>query len=202
MSEPIIIPPAGRYATELAPGARLRIVQPEGEQVADLIAVNRDDHREKLSMQQSRAVGLTYKFVGGHTLYSSLTRPMLAIDEDDTGENYCGGGYCSTHLNMVRYGIDDTPSCEANLEAGLLPYGMDRFSFNPDNVFNIFMTVAYDADGTWEIRLPKGKPGDAMTLRALMPQIVSISNCPMTLNACNNYRLKPLTVQILDAVTA
>ena len=77
-------------------------------------------------------------------------------------------------------------------------YGMDRWSFNVDACFNVFMTVAYDADGKWEIRPPKGKPGDYMTLRALMPQIVAISNCPILFNACNNFRLKPLTLEILS----
>ena len=75
---------------------------------------------------------------------------------------------------------------------------MDRWSFNIDACFNVFMTVAYDADGTWEIRPPKGKPGDYMTMRALMPQIVAISNCPVLFNACNNFRLKPLTLEILQ----
>ena len=56
---------------------------------------------------------------------------------------------------------------------------------------------AYDADGKWEIRLPKGKPGDYMVMTALMPQIVAISNCPILFNACNNYKLKPLTLEIL-----
>ena len=65
---------------------------------------------------------------------------------------------------------------------------MDRWSFNVDACFNVFMTVAYDADGKWEIRPPKGKPGDYMTLRALMPQIVAISNCPVLFNACNDFR--------------
>ena len=30
-----------------------------------------------------------------------------------------------------------------------------------------------------------------------MPQIVAISNCPILFNACNNYKLKPLTVEIM-----
>jgi uncharacterized protein len=34
-------------------------------------------------------------------------------------------------------------------------------------------------------------------LRALMPQIVAISNCAILFNACNNFRLKPLTLEIL-----
>jgi uncharacterized protein YcgI (DUF1989 family) len=64
---------------------------------------------------------------------------------------------------------------------------MDRWNFNIDACFNVFMTVAYDANGAWEIRPPKGKRGDYMTLRALMPQIVAISNCPILFNACNNF---------------
>jgi uncharacterized protein YcgI (DUF1989 family) len=36
-----------------------------------------------------------------------------------------------------------------------------------------------------------------MTMLALMPQIVAISNCPILFNACNNFQLKPLTVEIV-----
>jgi uncharacterized protein YcgI (DUF1989 family) len=76
-------------------------------------------------------------------------------------------------------------------------YGMDRADFNVDACFNVFMTVAYGANGKWEIRAPKGKPGDYMIMKALMPQVVAISNCPILLNACNNYKLKPLMLEIL-----
>ena len=83
------------------------------------------------------------------------------------------------------------------LEAAIRGYGMDRWNFNIDACFNVFMTVVYDENGVWEIRPPKGKPGDYITMLALMPQIVAISNCPILFNACNNFRLKPLTVEIL-----
>ena len=48
-------------------------------------------------------------------------------------------------------------------------------------------------------RPPKGKPGDYIVMQAMMPQIVAISNCPILFNACNNYKLKPLTLEILKA---
>ena len=104
-------------------------------------------------------------------------------------------------MNVARYGqiAAGKPNCQANLEAAIRGYGMDRWSFNTDACFNIFMTVAYDPDGKWEIRKPTGKPGDHITLRALMPQIVAVSNCPMLLNPCNNFRLKPLTIEILTS---
>lgn len=198
--EAVTLAPGKSLSFEMETGQRLRLTQPEGEQVADLISFNREDRREILSMLSSRAVNLSWKLTAPHLLYSNCTRPMWQIDEDLTGENYCGGGYCSEQLNVARYGAVGlaAPNCQSNLEAAIAGYDMDRWDFNVDACFNIFMTVAYDADGKWEIRAPKGKPGDYMILRALMPQIVAISNCPILFNACNNYRLKPLTVEILQ----
>jgi len=48
-----------------------------------------------------------------------------------------------------------------------------------------------------EIREPKSRAGDEIVLRALMPQIVAISNCPQVRNPVNAGRLKPLRVEIL-----
>jgi uncharacterized protein len=196
---PVTLAPAGHISFEIETGQRLRLTQPEGEQVADFISFNRDEVREILSMHSSRAVNLSWKLTAPDVLYSNRTRPMWQIEDDLTAENYCGGGYCSEHLNVARYGAVGVgaPSCQSNLEAAVRGYGMDRTSFNVDACFNVFMTVAYDADGKWEIRPPKGKPGDYMTLAALMPQIVAISNCPILFNSCNNFRLKPLTLEIL-----
>src|SRR5579863_708100 len=197
--KPVTLSPAGNISFEIEAGQKLKLTQPEGEQVADLISFNRDDVRELLSMLSSRAVNLSWKFTAPHVLYSNCTRPMWQIEEDLTGENYCGGGYCSEHMNIVRYGerARGKPNCQNNLEAAIRGYSMDRWNFNVDACFNIFMTVAYDANGVWEIRPPKGKPGDYMVMRALMPQIVAISNCPILFNACNNFKLKPLTLEIL-----
>ena len=52
--EPVTLPPAGNISFEIETGQRLRVAQPEGEQVADLISFNRDDVRELLSMHSSR----------------------------------------------------------------------------------------------------------------------------------------------------
>jgi uncharacterized protein len=197
--KPVTLGPAGNISFEIEAGQRLRITQPQGEQVADLISFNRDDVRELLSMHSSRAINLSWKLTAPHVLYSNRTREMWQIEDDLTGENYCGGGYCSEHLNVARYGkqAEGAPNCQSNLEAALREYGMDRWNFNIDACFNVFMTVAYDPNGVWEIRAPKGKPGDYLTMRALMPQIVAISNCPVLFNPCNGYRLKPLTLEIL-----
>ena len=196
---PVTLAPAGHISFEIESGERLRLAQPAGEQVADFVSFNRDDVSEMLSMHSSRAVNLSWRLTEPHVLYSNRTRAMWQIEEDLTRENYCGGGFCSEHLNVARYGAAaaGAPNCQSNLEAAVRGYGMDRRSFNVDACFNVFMTVAYDQDGKWEIRPPKGKPGDHIVMRALMPQIVAISNCPVLFNACNNFRLKPLSLEIL-----
>jgi uncharacterized protein len=197
---PVTLAPAGNISFEIEAGQRLRLTQPEGEQVADLISFRREDVRELLSMHSSRAVNLNWRLTAPHILYSNRSQAMFAIEEDRTAENYCGGGYCSESLNLARYGEAGRgkPNCQSNLETAIRGYGLDRWNFNIDACFNVFMTVAYDADGKWEIRPPKGKPGDYMVMRALTAQIVAISNCPILFNVCNNYRLKPLTLEILS----
>src|SRR5215213_8393088 len=122
---PVTLASAGNISFEIETGQRFKMTQPEGEQVADLVSFNRDDPRELLSMHGSRAVNLNWRLTKPHTLYTNRTRPMWVIEEDMTGENYCGGGYCSEHLNMMRYGDEGqgAPNCQQNLEKAVAGYG-------------------------------------------------------------------------------
>lgn len=54
-------------------------------------------------MHSSRAINLSWKLTAPHLLYSNRSCEMWQIEDDVTGENYCGG-YCSEHLNIARYG--------------------------------------------------------------------------------------------------
>ena len=194
-----VLPPGGHVGLEVATGQRVRLTDLEGGQVPDFFSFNSADPRERLSMYFSRAANLTWKLTRGHTLYSTGGNPMWAIEEDTLGDNYSGGGYCNERINFVRYGVRGTPSCEANAAAALAPWGLDASSFDADTAFNIFMNVAYEPDGCWEIRDPRGRPGDYIELRSTMDQLVAVSNCPQLLNRCNGGRLKPLRFQLFAA---
>src|SRR6185312_7305103 len=113
--KPFVLAPGGHISFEIETGQRFKLAQPDGEQVADLISFNRDDPREILSMHTSRAVNLNWRLTAPHKLYSNRTREMWQIEEDLTGENYCGGGFCSEHLNIARYGETGrgAPSCQS-----------------------------------------------------------------------------------------
>src|SRR5260221_1978205 len=116
---PVTVAPGGYISFEIEAGQRLRLTQPEGEQVADFISFNRDDVRELLSMHSSRAMNLSWRFTAPDSLYSNRSREMWKIEEDLTQENYCGGGFCSEHLNIARYGEAGKggPNFQADLEA-------------------------------------------------------------------------------------
>src|SRR5260221_1234714 len=124
---PVTVAPGGYISFEIEAGQRLRLTQPEGEQVADFISFNRDDVRELLSMHSSRAVNLSWRFTAPDSLYSNRSREMWKIEEDLTQENYCGGGFCSEHLNIARYGEagKGAPQCQLHIVADVSSYRTD-----------------------------------------------------------------------------
>lgn len=184
-------------AFTVSAGERLEIHQVEGRQVADLVSFTLDNPDDRLGMYMSRAINHTWLLREGHTLVSTDGHDLWLIEEDTVGENYSGGGYCNPYVNERRSGRGDAPTCEDNFIRVLADQGLGRRSFDADTCFNIFMRVDYEADGAWEIREPSCGPDDRIRLRAEMPQIVGVSNCPQLLNPVNGFALKRLRVRVL-----
>ena len=63
------IAPRSGVAFELLRGQRLRVIDPEGEQVADLLAYSRDDVGEVLSSGRSLDYASCISLTTGHSLY-------------------------------------------------------------------------------------------------------------------------------------
>jgi len=72
------IPPQSGTAFRLERGRVLRVVDPFGEQVADLIAFAADDPRDVLSSGRTFDYNETIYPTTGNLLYSTRSRPMLA----------------------------------------------------------------------------------------------------------------------------
>src|SRR4051794_37921894 len=71
----------------LSAGQKLRVIDPFGEQVSDLVAFACDDQREWLSSGRSIDYANTIYLTTGHTLYSNRSRPMLFIESDEVGRH-------------------------------------------------------------------------------------------------------------------
>jgi uncharacterized protein YcgI (DUF1989 family) len=174
-------------------GQRLRVIDPLGEQVSDLVAFARDDRREWLSSGRTIDYANTIYLTTGHVLYSNRSRPMLTIVADDVGRHDFLLTPCSPETFALIYRhTGEHPSCFGNLVQGLASFGI-----GPDEIpttFNIFMNVDVLPTGELKIGPPRSKPGDAIELRAEMDLIVGLTACSAELS--NNYRFKPIEYEI------
>ena len=191
------IQPRSGVAFELSRGQRLRVIDPEGEQVADLLAYNRDDVGEVLSSGRSLDYASCIYLTTGHLLYSNRSNVMLKIVQDTVGRHDFLLTPCSAEMFRILYG-DDIPhrGCFGNLAAALAPHGVV-----PDAIptaFNIFMNVPVDATtGHLRVDPPLSRAGDHIVFEAAMDLIIGLTAC--SAGQSNNFRYKPIHYEILDA---
>src|SRR5207342_2553810 len=136
-----VIPPRSGVAFELRRGQRLRVVDPEGEQVADLLAYSRDDINEIISNGRSLDYASRIFLSTGDALYSNRSRVMLRIVADEVGRHDFLLTPCSAQMFRIIYGEELNPhrGCFGNFAEALSPWGI-----TPDTIpvaFNVFMNV-------------------------------------------------------------
>ena len=192
MTRTRIAPQSGTGFT-LGAGDTLRVIDPEGEQVSDLIAFSQRDPSEWLSSGRTLDYNNTIYLTAGHVLYSNRSRPMLTIVEDTVGRHDFLYTPCSPETFSIIYKTAEPhPSCFENLLEALRPFGIAADSI--PTTFNIFMNVDVAPDGALSIRPPRSKAGDSITLRAELDLIVGLTACSAEMS--NNYRFKPIEFEI------
>ena len=187
------IEPQRGTAFELKRGQQLRVIDIEGEQVADLIAFAAIDSNEWLSSGRSIDYANRIYLTTGDILYSNRSRPMLTITADDVGRHDFLLTPCSPETFQILYNEDSYhPSCFENLAASLKNFGIAGDAI--PTTFNIFMNVEIDSRGELSILPPRSKPGDSITVRADMDLIVGLTAC--SAEKSNNYKFKPIGYEI------
>lgn len=188
------IPPCSARALELDTGDSLIVIDPEGQQVSDVVAFARGDLREYLSSGRSIDYASRLWLGTGDVLYSNRSHPMFTIVEDTCGRHDFTLTPCSKDTFAILYGETDArPGCEGNLVEALAAYGIgvDRIPI----AFNVFMHVTVDPEsGAIEVRPPRSRPGDFVRLRAEMPLVVGLTAC--SAGQSNNFRYKPIDYRI------
>jgi uncharacterized protein len=183
----VVIPPGEYYATLVARGQTVRIVDVEGKQCADWAAFNLNQPPEKLSCVYTKTLNRAWQIGKGHIIYSDLCNPMFEITEDTVGVHTFFGGFCSEELNYVRYGVHGTRNCRDNFALAVAPYGIAKRDVWPDCSPTFFMYVADLPDGKQETREPLSKAGDYVEMAVRMDCLLAISNCPQDRNPCNGF---------------
>ncbi len=184
------IPPRSGTAFELKEGETLKVIDPEGGQVADLLAISREDKREIISSGRTLDYAETIYLTKGHNLYSNRSNVMLGIVEDTVGRHDFLLTPCSEATFRMCYENEPPhPGCHGNLYKAL-----DRFDIEEDAIpvaFNCFMNVPVDGQsGKFKVSPPLSKAGDYISFVAQMDLIIGLTACSAP--ASNGGSFKPI----------
>ncbi len=192
----IIIDPMSGTSFVLRKNESIRIIDVEGQQVADLVAFRKDDPAEKLSTAATLDANGSIYVRKGDVLYSNRYNEILEIKQDTVGIHDILLPACSPGLFETQYGIEGYhPSCHENLSANLR-----KFNIFPENIptpFNIFMHALIREDGTLEVEKPLSQAGDYIELEAKMDLVIAVAACSVRESKCNGYNCTSIRVQFV-----
>ncbi|MGZ3217553.1 DUF1989 domain-containing protein [Paracoccus sp. T5] len=187
------IPPRSGVAFRLSEGEILKVIDPQGTQVSDLLAFGAADVREVISNGRTFDYEETIALTTGNRLWSNRSQPMLSIVEDSVGRHDFLLTPCSEAT--FRHFYPDQPvhrGCFGNLAEALSPFGIE-----PDMIpcaFNVFMNVPVASDGTLRVEPPTSRPGDFIRLRAETDLVIGLTAC--SAYASNGGSFKPIHYEI------
>lgn len=192
-----VIQPRSGAAFRLRRGQGLRVIDPNGEQVSDLLAFNAEDPAEAISSGRSLDYASRLFLTIGDPLYSNRSRVMLRIEEDTVGRHDFLLTPCSRDTFRILYGGEHPHrGCFGNLAEALAPYGIGEDAIPV--AFNVFMNVRVDGDtGELTVAPPLSRPGDHVLFRAEMDLIVALTACSAPQS--NNYAFKPIHYAVENA---
>jgi len=191
-----IIPPRSGTSFELKKGQLLKIVDLEGEQVADLVTYNAHDTAEYLSSGRTIDYAETVFLTKGNQFYSNRSNVMFTMIEDTVGRHDFLLTPCSAEMFKIIYGhTDPHQGCFGNLCNALKEYKITSDQIH--TTFNVFMNVSIDPEsGKIKVLPPKSKREDYILLKASMDLIVGLTACSAEMS--NNYSFKPIGYQVMD----
>jgi len=197
MDRKYTVSPSSGQAFLLPKNSSVRIVDPEGHQVSDFVAISGTDKREKFDQDRTRVNNWSNKVTKGTKLFSNRNREILEVVEDSVGVHDMMFPCCNSYVYENIFHVPKRNGCFENLANAL-----SQFSIEPDeipNPLNIFMNTFVDSiSGEISIRTASSKPGDSMTMLALEDLIVATTACADDLSDCNAKKCKPIEVEIIN----
>ena len=184
------IAPRSGVAFTIDRGQRLTVIDPQGEQVADLLAFNRADVGEAISSGRTLDYASKIYLTTGDPLYSNRSNAMLDIVEDDVGRHDFLLTPCSKDTFRIIYGdADPHRGCFGNFAAALAPHGVTADMI--PTAFNCFMNVPVDGEtGALRVEPPLSKAGYRIVFEARMDLVIGLTACSALQS--NNGSFKPI----------
>ena len=188
------IPPRSGTAFKLAKGQILTVLDPQGEQVADLVVFSMADLREAISSGRSLDYASKIFLTSGDSIYSNRSNVLLHIVADTVGRHDFLLTPCSKDTFRLIYGESNPHrGCFGNLEDALKPFEIPADAIPV--AFNCFMNVSLDSiSGRLRVEPPRSKAGDFIKFRAEMDLVVGLTACAAPQS--NNFSFKPIDYSI------
>src|SRR6185295_18642502 len=178
------IAPGGYAAKRLDRGARLRLVDLQGDACLSMLIFNAERPVERLNVADTLKVQWNGYLGQGKLLLSDMGKVLMSILQDDAGTHdaFCGTSNAAT--NAAKYGSGDNsgphPNGRDRFLLGAAKHGLQRRDVHP--CVTLFKGARIQADGTIEPQIGPFEPGRTVVLRAEMDVIVVIANCPHVLD--------------------
>jgi len=182
---------------EVKAGQFLTIIDVEGQQAADFVAVVARDKHEKLSPTHTRRKLNSIFFDVGDHLYSSLDRPLLRVVADTVGVHDANVPACDDTRFTVDFNVAGHRNCLDNMHEGLALHGLSKFDV--PEPFNLFQNGPVTADRRMQVTDPTSKPGDHITFEVLEDLLCAVSSCPQDIIPGNGLRVTDIAISIHDA---
>src|SRR5581483_3840286 len=195
--ERIIVPAREGRGARVRAGQRLRIVDVEGQQCADVWAFSAGDVSEYASAEHTRAqVARLFPHPGEHFV-TNRRRPILLFQHDTSpGVHDMLIAVC----DLERYrqlGVQGWhPNCLENLRQVMSAWGFAQFEV-PQPI-NFFTNVPPQPDGTLVFLPALSRPGDSVQLRAEMDCYLVVSASPQDMIQINAEEPTSLALELLD----
>lgn len=158
-------------------GEYLKVVCPEGEQVADLVAYRTDDMTECISNGKTFDYEETIFLTTGNILYSNKSQEMLEIVLDTCGRHdFLLAPCCPDTFKKLYDNVAEHPSCRNNLYENLKKYGIEAHTI--PTAFNIFMKVDVNKEGKLKLKRPQAKAGDGLFhyfITSFFPELLKLT---------------------------
>jgi uncharacterized protein len=195
-TENIHVPAREGRGFKLRARDRVRVIDPEGGQVADVFAFSVDDSSEYHSAEHTRAhVSRLFPRVGEHFV-TNRRRPILTLEADDSPGIH--DMLCAA-CDPTRYqglGVEGWhASCQENLLGAMRQLGVQRVEV-PQPI-NLFMNIPVHADGTLEQGAARSARGDYVELRCELDCLVVLSACPQDIVQTNALAPTPLAIELV-----
>lgn len=179
----IVIPPQSGRAIRVNRRDLITVIDPRGQQVADLWAFVEGDPFDWLSTSQTRDVTERMFPAIGESFYSDRGLPLLTLlDDRSPGPHDMLFPACNGPM-YERYGYANHPNCRDNLIAALAGEGIVAPAV-PDPV-DLFQNSPPQPDGRLEVLPSINPPGGSIVFRAEVDLLLVVTACSVDFHPTN-----------------